>query len=89
MEVSKIAFSIVLMNKKGEENLQQTAGITENTRSEANIRTSGLKEKLRYIKSNYWLYLLVLPDVEEDTVITSLATLVSDNGPTRQENGIS
>ncbi|WP_446483090.1 DUF7948 domain-containing protein [Cohnella xylanilytica] len=26
----------------------------------------------------------VLPDVEEDTVITSLATFVSDNGPTRQ-----
>ncbi|MFK4168748.1 SBBP repeat-containing protein [Paenibacillus lautus] len=26
----------------------------------------------------------VLPDVEEDTLITSLATLASDNGPTRQ-----
>jgi hypothetical protein len=26
----------------------------------------------------------ILPGVEEDTVITSLATFVSDNGPTRQ-----
>lgn len=42
--------------------MQQTSGITQNKRPEARNRT-GLMEKLRYIKNNYWLYLFVLPAV--------------------------
>ncbi|WP_317968433.1 ABC transporter permease subunit [Paenibacillus sp. CCS19] len=51
------------MKVKGEETLQQVAEITEGVKPKAEGKKHGLKEKFRYIKSNYWLYLLVLPSV--------------------------
>lgn len=51
------------MNIEGEDDLQRTVRITENTRLDAKARKRSLMENLRYIKTNYWLYLLVLPSI--------------------------
>jgi putative aldouronate transport system permease protein len=53
----------VQMKIKGRDTLRQMAGITENSLPKTQVRTNGLMKKLRYITTNYWLYLLVLPSV--------------------------